>query len=40
MIAEAVSAAGVHPFDLPHLFRYFSERSPQPMVAVEGPAPG
>ena len=23
-------------FDLPHLCRYFSELSPQPMLAVEG----
>src|SRR5690348_16894172 len=37
MSDETVSAVGAHPFDLPRLCRYFSERSPQPMVAVEGP---
>jgi PAS domain S-box-containing protein len=34
MSTEAVNEAD--PFDLPRLCRYFSERSPQPMVAVEG----
>jgi two-component system, cell cycle sensor histidine kinase and response regulator CckA len=29
--------AGDGPFDLSHLSRYFSEQSPQPMLAVEGP---
>jgi PAS domain-containing protein len=38
MSTEAVSAAGPDPFDLPRLCRYFSERSPQPMAAVGGPA--
>ncbi len=37
MSEETVSAVGAHPFDLPRLCRYFSEWSPQPMVAVEGP---
>jgi len=37
MSPEAVPA-GADPFDLPRLCRYFSERSPQPMVAVGGPA--
>jgi len=37
MAAEReVRAAGDDPFDLLRLSRYFSERSPQPMVAVEG----
>ncbi|MCE9531940.1 MAG: PAS domain-containing protein, partial [Planctomycetes bacterium] len=34
MTPKAVPA---DPFDLSRLCRYFSERSPQPMVAVEGP---
>lgn len=38
MVAEReVQSAGADPFDLPRLCRYFSERSPQPMVGVEGP---
>ena len=37
MVAECeADAAGADPFDLSRLCRYFSERSPQPMVAVEG----
>jgi len=36
VMTELVSAVGAAPFDLPQLCRYFSERSPQPMVAVEG----
>jgi signal transduction histidine kinase/CheY-like chemotaxis protein len=31
------SATAADPFDLPRLCRYFSARSPQPMVAVGGP---
>ena len=36
MPEEPCAAAGGQAFDLPHLGRYFSELSPQPMVAVEG----
>ena len=38
MSDEPGAAAGGKEFDLPRLCRYFSERSPQPVVAVEGPA--
>ncbi|MDB5309414.1 MAG: integral rane sensor hybrid histidine kinase [Gemmataceae bacterium] len=37
MSTTAVPIAGPDPFDLPRLCRYFSGRSPQPMVAVGGP---
>jgi len=33
---ETIGSAGVPTFELPQLCRYFSELSPQPMVAVEG----
>jgi PAS domain S-box-containing protein len=36
MATEVVPEAGGDPFTFPRLCRYFSERSPQPMVAVEG----
>ncbi len=36
MSKEALPAVGTGPFDLPRLCRYFSERSPEPMFAVEG----
>jgi diguanylate cyclase (GGDEF)-like protein len=36
MGAEGMAVEGASPFDLPRLCRYFSERSPQPLVAVEG----
>ena len=36
MSANVVPTVGADPFDLARLCRYFSERSPQPVVAVEG----
>lgn len=36
MPQESNSSAGAHTFSLPRLCRYFSELSPQPMLAVEG----
>ena len=36
MVADLEIEAGADPFDLNRLSRYFSERSPQAMVAVEG----
>lgn len=37
LIAKQVPTAGPDPFEPSHLCRYFSDQSPQPMVAVEGP---
>ena len=37
MLHESNLATDEHAFDLPRLCRYFSELSPQPMLAVEGP---
>src|SRR5581483_3626195 len=38
MSTDAVPATTADPFDLPCLCQYLSALSPQPMVAVEGPA--
>jgi signal transduction histidine kinase/ActR/RegA family two-component response regulator len=37
MSTNAVPVAMIDPFDLAGLCRYFSERSPEPLVAVQGP---
>src|SRR5581483_11075316 len=38
MSTDAVPDTAADPFDLACLCQYFSAQSPQPMVAVEGPA--